>query len=133
MCEGMGHGTQPAQSTAPLSTLTCSAAGELTCALPRSCARRLAMRIGTRSVLYGAHCVLLHPWFVAFAWWRLNGFPWDARLWFAFWLHDAGYIGKPKLDGPEGETHVELGARVMGLLFGKSWGAFTAAHSRYWA
>ena len=91
------------------------------------------MRIGTRSVLYGAHCVLLHPWFVALAWWRLNGFPWDARLWFAFWLHDAGYIGKPNLDGPEGETHVELGARIMGLLFGKSWGAFTAAHSRYWA
>ena len=70
---------------------------------------------------------------LALAWWRLNGFPWDARLWFAFWLHDAGYVGKPNLDGPEGETHVELGARIMGLLFGKSWGAFTAAHSRYWA
>ena len=78
-------------------------------------------------------CVLLHPWFVALAWWKLHGFPWDARLWFAFWLHDAGYIGKPNLDGPEGETHVELGARIMGLLFGKSWGAFTASHSRYWA
>jgi hypothetical protein len=110
-------------------------AGRASCPVscPSHAARRLAMRIGKRSVLYGAHCVLLHPWFVALAWWRLNGFPWDVRLWFAFWLHDAGYIGKPNLDGPEGETHVELGARIMGLFFGKSWGAFTAAHSRYWA
>ena len=37
------------------------------------------------------------------------------------------------MDGSEGETPVELGARVMSLLFGKSWGAFTAAQSRYWA
>lgn len=28
---------------------------------------------------------------------------------------------------------MELGAKIMGLLFGESWAAFTAAHSRYWA
>ena len=28
---------------------------------------------------------------------------------------------------------MELGAKIMALLFGDSWGAFTAAHSRYWA
>ena len=75
------------------------------------------MNIGTKSVLYGAHCFLLHPWFVAWAWWRLYGFPFDPRLWFAFFLHDLGYIGKPNMDGAEGERHVEFGAWVMTRLF----------------
>jgi hypothetical protein len=83
------------------------------------------MNIGTRSVLYGAHCAVIHPWFLAAAWWKLYGFPWDVRLWAAFWLHDIGYFSKRDMDGSEGETHVELGARVMSLLFGKSWGAFS--------
>ena len=91
------------------------------------------MTIGTRSVLYGAHCAVLHPWFLAVAWYQLYGFPWDVRLWASFCLHDIGYISKPNMDGCEGETHVELGAKIMGLLFGESWAAFTAAHSRYWA
>lgn len=75
------------------------------------------MTIGTKSVLYGAHCWFLHPWFVAWAWWRLYGFPWDPRLWVAFFVHDLGYIGKPNMDGPEGESHPWLGARIMGELF----------------
>lgn len=91
------------------------------------------MNMGTRSVLYGAHCAVIHPWFLAVAWWKLYGFPWDGRLWAAFWLHDIGYFSKRDMDGSDGETHVELGARIMSLLFGESWGTFTAAHSRYWA
>lgn len=64
------------------------------------------MKIGTRSVLYGAHCFLLHPWFVAAAWWQLYGIPWDPRLWVAFFVHDIGYVGKPNMDGVEGEAQV---------------------------
>lgn len=75
------------------------------------------MQAGTKSVLFGVHQCLIHPWFVAWAWWRLYGFPWDPRLWLAFFLHDLGYWGKPNMDGPEGESHVEFGARVMGWLF----------------
>jgi hypothetical protein len=71
------------------------------------------MRIGTKSVLFGAHAFYLHPWFVALAWWKLYGFPWDPRLWVAFFVHDLGYWGKPNMDGPEGEEHPEWGARVM--------------------
>jgi hypothetical protein len=37
------------------------------------------------------------------------------------------------MDGPEGEEHVHLGARIMGLLFGDWWADFTLRHSRYWA
>lgn len=75
------------------------------------------MKIGTKSVLFGAHAFWLHPWFVAWAWWKLYGFPFDPRLWFAFFLHDVGYWGKPNMDGPEGEKHPELGARLMHALF----------------
>lgn len=76
------------------------------------------MTVGTRSVLYGAHCAVLHPWLLAAAWWRLFGFPWDVRLWAAFWVHDLGYWGRGDLDGDDGEAHVELGARIMARLFG---------------
>ena len=79
------------------------------------------MNVGTKSILYGAHCFFLHPWFVAAAWRKLYGFPWDLRLWVAFFVHDLGYWGKPNMDGPEGETHVELGAKVMYRLFDARW------------
>ncbi len=100
-------------------------------ALPRQSYALFAAKIWFKA--HGAHCAVLHPWFLAVAWYKLYGFPWDVRLWASFCLHDIGYISKPNMDGCEGETHVELGARIMGLLFGESWAAFTAAHSRYWA
>ena len=76
------------------------------------------MRVGTKSVLFGAHQCLIHPWFVAYAWWTLYGFPWDPRLWVAFFVHDLGYIGKPNMDGPEGERHPVLGASLMAIFDG---------------
>jgi len=42
----------------------------------------------------GAHCFLLHPFFVAWGWNRFFGFTWDPPLGFAFALHDIGYIGR---------------------------------------
>lgn len=113
------------------------------------------MTIGTKSVLYGAHCWFLHPWFVAWAWWRLYGFPWDPRLWVAFFVHNLGYVGKSNMDGEEGEQHPILGARIMTALFDWRrlqrdtiwfewtfseprrqfglWGQFALLHSRYFA
>lgn len=91
------------------------------------------MKIGTKSILFGAHCFLIHPWVVALAWWRLYGFPFDPRLWVAFFVHDLGYLGKPNMDGPEGECHPEAGAALMRRLFGRQWGEFTLYHSRYYA
>jgi hypothetical protein len=90
------------------------------------------MNIGTKSVLYGAHCFFIHPWFVAYSWWKLYGFPWDPRLWIAFFVHDLGYWGKPNMDGPEGETDVEWGANLMDI-FGPEWYRFTLYHSRFYA
>lgn len=91
------------------------------------------MTVGTKSVLYGAHCFLLHPLLVAWGWTRLYGFPWDPRLWFAFALHDVGYLGRTDMDGPDGEQHVVLGARIMGVLFGPEWEDECLRHSRYWS
>lgn len=90
------------------------------------------MRVGTRSVLFGAHCFFLHPWFVAAAWSKLYGFPWDPRLWLAFGMHDIGYLGKPNMDGDEGERHPEVGAAIMRRLFGAKWGDLCLGHSRYY-
>ena len=61
------------------------------------------MNVGTRSLLFGVHQFAIHPWFVAAAWWRLYGFPFDPRLWVAFFVHDLGYWGKPNMDGAEGD------------------------------
>ncbi len=89
------------------------------------------MKIGTKSVLFGAHCFFIHPWFVAIGWWKLYGFPYDPRLWIAFFVHDIGYIGKSNMDGSEGELHPYWGAFVMGALFGRQWFEFTLYHSRF--
>lgn len=110
--------------------------------------------VGTKSVLYGAHCFFIHPFVLALAWKQLYGFPYDPRLWLAFFVHDLGYLGKPNMDGADGETHPMLGARIMSFLFditedendpwlrvwdgdnlkffGK-WGKFALLHSRYYA
>jgi hypothetical protein len=90
------------------------------------------MRVGTKSILFGVHNFVIHTAFLAAAWRRLYGFPRDPRLWLAFLLHDAGYFGKRSMEGREGETHVELGARIMGWLFGAEWAEFCRRHSRYY-
>ncbi len=88
--------------------------------------------VGTRSVLFGAHCFWIHPWFVAAAWWKLFGFPRDWRLWIAFFVHDLGYVGKPDMDGDEGERHVEWGANLMHRWFDKGVATKTVLTHGHW-
>lgn len=87
------------------------------------------MQIGTKSILFGVHCFFIHPWFVAWSWWTLYGFPVDPRLWMAFFVHDLGYWGKPNMDGKEGKLHSSFGASLM-RVFGPGWRNFTLCHSR---
>lgn len=118
------------------------------------------MKMGTKSVLFGAHCFLIHWFFVALGWWMVYGFATvehqsyvkgldgervpllspvrtslrDWRLWLAFFVHDLGYVGKPNMDGPEGERHPELGARILYWATGKTpWYHFVLYHSRFLA
>jgi hypothetical protein len=78
------------------------------------------MKIGTKSLLFGAHAFWLHPWFVAAAWWKLYGFPWDLRIWVAFVIHDWGYWGLDAMDDEQGEWHPAFGADIMLKLFGST-------------
>lgn len=90
------------------------------------------MRVGTRSLLFGAHQVLIHPFFVALAWWKLYGFPRDPRLWVAFVVHDWGYWGARNMDQFEGKLHPETGAKIMNRFFGPKWGDLVRWHSRHY-
>lgn len=108
------------------------------------------LNTGTKSILFGAHCFFIHPFEVAIAWTKLYGFPWDIRLWVAFFVHDLGYWGLEKMDDEKGERHPLWGAKLMGWLFDywnntgrfttvdgvKSldyWFVFTLYHSRFFA
>lgn len=99
------------------------------------------MKTGTKSILFGVHAFWLHPIFVAISWGRLFGFPWHPAIWFSFLLHDIGYFSLDQLDSPEGEHHVEAGARLLSKLFdysanprgAKHWYFFSLLHSRFYA
>jgi hypothetical protein len=92
------------------------------------------MNVGTKSLLWGYHTPLIHAICVAKGWKKGFGYyPRDKRIWLSFLLHDIGYIGKPNMDLAEGETHPELGATIMGELFGEKWYRFTVNHSRRYA
>ncbi len=99
------------------------------------------MNVGTKSILFGVHQFAIHPVLVALAWWKLYGFPFDPRLWVAFFVHDIGYFGKPNMDGEEGETHPVVGARIISRLLddprsplgGRHWYFFCLLHSRFYS
>lgn len=90
------------------------------------------MSIGTRSLLIGAHQFIVHPICVYISWRKLYGKETSLPLAVACLVHDWGYIGKPNMDGIEGEQHIELGGRIMETLYGPSWGEFTRRHSRFY-
>ncbi|HEV2416470.1 MAG TPA: hypothetical protein VGX94_01565 [Terriglobia bacterium] len=90
------------------------------------------MRVGTKSILFGAHSLMVHPFALFEAWRRLYHFPWDPRLWVVFAVHDLGYFSRSSMDGAGSEAHVELGGKIMEMLFGRCWGDFCRRHSREW-
>lgn len=76
------------------------------------------MKIGTKSLLFGAHQFALHPVCVALSWRRIYGsFPLDPRIWLAFVVHDWGYWGCPNMDGDEGKMHPWFAARWFTYWF----------------
>jgi hypothetical protein len=87
--------------------------------------------VGTKSVLFGVHQFIIHPVTVWIAYIKLYGWTWDARIFLAIFVHDLGYFGKPNMDGAEGESHPEFGAKVMSV-FGKCWSDFVLCHSRFY-
>src|SRR5487761_682470 len=90
------------------------------------------MRVGTKSVLFGAHAFFLHPIAVFAAHWQLYGFPRDPRLLLAFAVHDLGYLWMESVERIGSEEHVELGGRIMDFICGRVWGDHVRRHSRSW-
>ena len=89
------------------------------------------MKVGTKSLLFGVHQIFLHPMFVLTAWVKLYGFPnWKELV--CICIHDIGYIGKPNMDGEEGDLHPELGAKIAGKLFGEEYKNLILGHSRFY-
>lgn len=67
---------------------------------------------GTRSVLFGVHQFLWHPFTVWRAWRYLYGRNPDWVESICILCHDLGYWGKRNMDGPEGISHPEGGATI---------------------
>jgi hypothetical protein len=67
--------------------------------------------VGTKSLLFGVHQVIWHPWTVLRAWRKLYGRPawWE---FVAIALHDVGYWGCPDMDGDIGQRHPVKGAHL---------------------
>ena len=75
------------------------------------------MKVGTKSLLFGVHQFLWHPWTVARAW-RFIHRRWPRGWeWLAILVHDWGYWGCADIDGKEGKNHpvwsALLAERVM--------------------
>jgi hypothetical protein len=70
------------------------------------------MKRGTKSILFGVHQFLWHPFTIWRAWRHVykENPSWVHLL--CVFCHDLGYWGKPDMDGPEGQTHPEGGARI---------------------
>lgn len=74
------------------------------------------MNIGTKSLLFGVHQFLWHPFTVGLAWKKLYGVWPKWNEWIAIFCHDLGYKGCPNMDGPEGTKHPEAGAALVHRL-----------------
>jgi len=64
------------------------------------------MKLGTRSLLFGCHQILLHPLFTLIGWVKLYG--WGSinfQVLLAIFFHDWGYWGCESIDGPDGSMH----------------------------
>lgn len=88
------------------------------------------MKIGTRSLLFGCHQVLLHPLFVLAAWIRLYGLPGPSAL-LAIIVHDWGYLGCSDMDGPSGGDHPFRVADALHLLGLDKAAVLVGRHSRF--
>lgn len=91
------------------------------------------MTIGSRSLLFGAHQIALHPYYVARAWRVLYG-RWPRRAeWLAILTHDWGYWGSPDMDGETGTQHPGRMARWWRGRGRADVAALIEGHSRHYA
>lgn len=71
------------------------------------------MKVGTKSLLFGVHQFLWHPYTVARAQKYLTGEWPKGWEWLAVFVHDWGYWGCDNMDGPQGKLHPLVGAKIV--------------------
>lgn len=76
------------------------------------------MKTGTKSILFGVHQFVIHPFTVLLAWRKLyRSWPtWREAI--AIFCHDLGYWGCPNIDGAEGKQHPRHGAIIAARIVG---------------
>lgn len=90
------------------------------------------MKVGKKSLLFGVHQFLWHPFTVFLAWWELYGPPnWKEA--FCIFVHDWGYWHSSDIDGNEGELHPEYAAQLAGRFWGTEYRDLCLYHSRRYA
>lgn len=90
------------------------------------------MTLGTKTLLFGVHQVVIHTVLVTWAWVKLYGSRPSWREFFCICIHDIGYWGKPSLKCADGDRHPEFGARVAGKILGPEWSNFILGHSQFY-
>lgn len=92
------------------------------------------MKLGTRSLLFGVHQFIWHPFTVWRAWCHIYRRRPTWRQAICIVVHDWGYWGCAEMDGPEGELHPYRGAAIAHALLDKDgsreWETFCLGHSR---
>ena len=79
------------------------------------------MNVGTKSILFGVHQFLWHPWTVGRAWRHIHGRWPTFSQWLCIFVHDLGYWGCPNMDGVEGKEHPVRGAELAESLCYYRW------------
>lgn len=101
------------------------------------------MRLGTKSLLFGCHQFILHPYFTWRGWVRLYGHHYFRDAWLAFIMHDWGYWGMTSIDDDQ-DDHTIRSERVylsiarwrylvLGILVGLDACKEIKYHSRFFA
>lgn len=94
---------------------------------------RPIMNVGTKSVIFGIHQFFLHPFLVTISWAMFYGKLPTFKEALCIFFHDFGYIGKPNMDGEEGEYHPELGGNIIHFILDVEYSKLTLYHSRSYA
>lgn len=90
------------------------------------------MKLGSRSLLFGVHQVIIHPLLVYIAWVVLYRSLPSFKETVGILVHDWGYWGVEDLKGETGDRHPERGAHLMRKWFGPEWGTFILGHSTFY-
>jgi len=94
---------------------------------------KFKLTTGTKSLLFGVHQFILHPFTVWLAWISLYRKVPTFRETVCITVHDWGYWGKEKMNDEQGILHPELGGRIAGKLFGSDYSNLCLLHSRHYA